>query len=201
MALRVRELNEEERSQIRRLSQARTVAARTVERAQIIQLASEGLLVPAIAQQLGIGQDVVRQWLKRFNTEGLTGLRDRPRSGRPATYTPEQVGEMIVAALTDPQALGQSFGSWTFQRLARYLNEHQGIGIQTSRLHEILHAEGLRWRTQESWFGARVDPDCAQKRGASSPSAGRRRRTASSSISTSWGPSRPSRIQGKRQLT
>lgn len=201
MALRVRELSDEERTQIRRLSQARTVAARTVERAQIIQLASEGLLVPAIAERLGIGQDVVRQWLKRFNAEGLSGLRDRPRSGRPTTYTPEQVGEMIAAALTAPQQVGQSFGSWTFQRLACYLNEHKGIGIQTSRLHEILHAEGLRWRTQESWFGARVDPDFAQKRGRSRPSVGRRRRVASSSISTNWGPSRPSRSRGKRRST
>jgi transposase len=178
MALRVRELSDEERTQIRRLSQSRTAAARTVERAQIIQLASEGLLVPAIAQRLDIGQDVVRQWLKRFNAAGLAGLQDRPRSGRPATYTPEQVGEMLAAALTPPRDRGQAFGCWTFQRLARYLNEAKGIGIQPSRLHEIVHAEGLRWRQQESWFGARVDPDFAQKRGPSRPFARRRRRAA-----------------------
>jgi transposase len=201
MALRLRDLSDNERTQIRRLSQARTAAARTVERAQIIQLASKGLLVPAIARQLGIGQDVVRQWLKRFNAEGLAGLRDRPRSGRPTTYSPEQVGEMIAAALTNPHDLGQAFGSWTFQRLARYLNETQGIGIQPSRLHEILSAEGLRWRTQESWFGARVDPDFAQKKGALRPSVGSRRRAASSSISMNSGPSRPSRSRARRRST
>jgi transposase len=164
MALRVRELSEAERTQIRRLSQSRKAAVRTVERAQIIQLASEGLLVPAIAQRLEIGKDVVRQWLKRFNAEGLVGLRDRPRSGRPTTYSPEQVGVMIATALTDPQQLGQPFGCWTFQRLACYLNEEKGIGIKPSRLHEILVGEGMRWRTQETWFGARVDPDFAPKR-------------------------------------
>jgi transposase len=179
MALRLRELSAEERTPIRRLSQSRTAAARTVERAQIIQLASEGLLVPAIAQRLSSGKDVVRQWLKRCNAQGLAGLQDRPRSGRPATYTPEQVGELIAAALTHPQELGQPFGCWTFQRLARYLNEVKGISIKASRLHEIVHAEGLRWRQQESWFGARVDPDFAQKRGPSRPFAGRRRRAAS----------------------
>jgi transposase len=179
MALHVREMSEEERLQIRRLSQSRKAAARTVERAQIIQLASEGLLVPAIAAQLGIGQDVVRQWLKRFNAEGLAGLADRPRSGRPTTYSPEQVGVMIATALTKPQDLGQAFGCWTIQRLARYLNEEKGMGIKPSRLHEILHAEGLRWRQQETWFGARVDPDFAQKRGRSRPSGARRQRAAS----------------------
>lgn len=179
MALRVRELSQEERRQIRRLSQSRTAAARTVERAQIIQLASEDLLVPAIAARLGIGQDVVRQWLKRFNAAGLAGLADKPRAGRPPTYSPEQVGEMIATALTHPQDLGQPFGCWTFQRLARYLNEAKGIGVKASRLHEILSREGVRWRTQETWFGARVDPDFAPKRGPSRPSARRRQRAAS----------------------
>jgi hypothetical protein len=56
-------------------------------------------------------------------------------------------------------------------RLARHLNEEKGIGVKPSRLHEILSREGLRWRTQESWFGARVDPDFAQKSGPSRPSA------------------------------
>jgi transposase len=179
MALRVRGLSAEERGQIRRLSQSRTAAARTVERAQIVQLASEGLGVPAIAARLGIGQDVARQWLKRFNADGVAGLADRPRSGRPATYTAEQVGAMIATALTSPQDLGQPFGCWTFQRLATYLNEAQGIGVRPSRLHEILAAEGLRWRQQETWFGARVDPDFARKRGRSRPSTPTRRRAAS----------------------
>src|SRR5262249_41497998 len=101
MALRVRELSDEERQEIRRLSQSRKASVRTVERAQMIQFASQGQLVPAIAGRLGLGQDVVRQWVKRFNAAGLAGLQDRPRSGRPATYTPEQVGAMIAAALTE----------------------------------------------------------------------------------------------------
>jgi transposase len=179
MALCVRALSDEERQEIRRLSQSRKVAARTVERARIIQLASAGRRVPAIAEQLGIGRDVVRQWLKRFNADGIAGLADRPRSGRPATYTAEQVGEMIAAALTSPRDLGQPFGCWTFQRLATYLNEARGIGVKPSRLHEILTAEGLRWRQQETWFGARVDPDFARKRGRSSASTPTRPRAAS----------------------
>lgn len=179
MALRIRELTGEEQNQIKRLSQSRTAPARQVERARILQLASQGHFVPVIAAQLQIGQDVVRLWLKRFNAEGLAGLEDRPRAGRPATYTPEQVGEVIAAALTHPQELGQAFGSWTFVRLARYLNEERGIAIQHSRIHEILHAEGLRWREQETWFGARVDPDFARKRGRSRRSIQPRQRAAS----------------------
>jgi transposase len=179
MALRVRKLTQEEQDHLKRLSQSRTAPARQVERARIIHLAREGRFVPAIAAQLHLGQDVVRLWLKRFNAEGLAGLEDRPRSGRPATYTAEQVGVVIATALTDPQTVDQAFGSWTFLRLARYLQEAHGIAIKHSRIHEILHAEGLRWREQETWFGARVDPDFARKRGRSRPSTPSRQRAAS----------------------
>jgi len=47
-----------------------------------------------------------------------------------------------------------------------YLREHKGIAIKRSRIDDLLLAEGLRWRTHETWFGARVDPEFAQKRGA-----------------------------------
>jgi transposase len=170
MTLRVRELTPDEQDQIKHLSQSRTAPARRVERARIIQLAREGLRVPAIAGRLQIGEDVVRLWLKRFNAHGVAGLDDAPRSGRPTTYTAEEIGVVVATALTDPKELDQAFGSWTFDRLAHYLHEQRGIAIKRSRIHEVLHAEGLRWREQESWFGARVDPDFAQKRGRSRPS-------------------------------
>jgi len=199
MALRIRELTDAEQEQITRLSHSRTAPARQVERARLLELASQGYFVPASAAQLHIGQDGVRLWLKRFNAAGLAGLADRPRAGRPATYTPEQVGAVIAAALTHPQELGQAFGSWTFVRLARYLNEEQGIAIKHSRIHELLHAEGLRWREQETWFGARVDPDFAQKRGRSRRSTPAPQQAASCSTWTSWGPRRPSRIPARRR--
>ncbi len=170
MALRVRPLTAEEETELRRRTTSRTLPARVVERARMIWALHEGERVPAVARRLGVGADVVRGWLKRFNAEGLDGLRDRPRSGRPATYTPEQVGEAIGASLTKPDALGLPFGSWTLDRLQAYLNEVKGLPIKRSRIDEILLAEGLRWRQQETWFGERVDPAFAEKRGPSSPS-------------------------------
>jgi len=163
--LRVRDLTDAEHEQIKRVSQARTAPARAVERARMIQLASEGLSVPAIAQRLARAEKVVRRWVVRFNAEGLHGLQDKPRSGRPTTYSREEVGVVVATALTDPKEVGQAFGSWTFARLERYLNEERGLAIKRSRIHELLQAEGLRWREQETWFGARVDPDFAPKRG------------------------------------
>jgi len=194
VALRLRELTHEESEEIKRLAHARTAPARVVERARMVWLASQGKRVPAIARELRLHEQTVRAWLKRFAAAGLAGLQDAPRAGRPATYTPAQVGEVIAAALTDPQRLGLPFGCWTLDRLEPYLNEEKGIPIKRSRIDEVLIAEGLRWRSQETWFGQRatlaaqadqpaapgetstkkhdtkereVDPDFAQKRGSS----------------------------------
>lgn len=176
MALHVRPLNEDEQRQVEKLAHARTEPARLVERAQIVWLSSQGWWAPEIADHLRVNPATVRRWLKRFNEKGLPGLEDRPRSGCPPTYTPEQVAEVIAASLTDPRELGLPFGTWTLDRLAAYLNEQKGIPIKRSRIDEILIDEGLRWRTQETWFGERVDPDFAQKRGPSSRSIQRLRR-------------------------
>lgn len=165
MGLSVRSMSLEEQGEIARHHRARMAPARTVERAKIIALASQGLSVRRVAEQLHLKEKVVRRWISRFNAEGVMGLADRPRSGRPVMYTAEQVGVIIEVALTPPADLGQPFGSWSFERLARYLNQVKGIAIQHSRIHELLAQEGLRWHTQERWFGARVDPDFAQKRG------------------------------------
>ena len=197
-ALRLRAVSEEERSSIGRLAQSRTAAARLVERAQILQLAVQEQRVPAIAQTVRVSQETVRFWLKRFNAAGLESLSDAPRSGRPTTYTPEQVGEVVATALTDPQTLGLPFGCWTLDRLEAYLNEERGLPIKRSRIDDLLIAEGLRWRAQETWFGERagrpgdadqpgstktpereVDPDFAQKRGPSNGSTRRHLRVVS----------------------
>jgi transposase len=168
--LALRPLSADEARVVQRLAHSRTESARAVERARIVWLAHEGRRVPAIARELGVCEATVRTWLTRFDAEGLDGLRDRGRAGRPPTYTAEEVGAVVAAALTDPQELGQPFASWTLDRLEAYLNEEQGVPIKRSRIGEVLAAEGLRWREQETWFGARPDPAFAEKRGPSSAS-------------------------------
>ena len=163
--LAVRALTEEESVAVRRLAHSRTAAARLVERARIVWLSSQGWRVPAIAAEVGCGEDTARLLLRRFDAAGPDGLADAARAGRPATYTAEEIGTVVATALSDPQALGQPFGDWTYDRLAAYLNEQVGVAIKRSRIQEVLVVEGLRWRQQETWFGKRVDPDFAAKRG------------------------------------
>ena len=165
--LRVRELSDEERTTLPRWARSRTEPARRVERARMVWQAAQGEQVHAIAGALACNVETVRLWIKRFNQHGLDGLQDRPRGGRPPTYPAEQVGEVVAAALTKPTDLGLPFASWTLDRLAAYLGEQRGVGMKRSRIGELLQTEGLRWRTHETWFGARPDPQFAEKRGRS----------------------------------
>jgi transposase len=167
MTIRLRAMTDEEVETIQRWASSRTAEARLVERAKVIRFAHEGRLGKAVAEELGLNPATVRKWLKRFNAKGLEGLRDAERPGKPPTYTPEQVGEVVATALTNPSTLGLPFASWTLDRLEVYLNDVKGIPIKRTRIDDILLAEGLRWRKQETWFGERVDPEFAEKRGLS----------------------------------
>jgi transposase len=187
MTLHVRPLTVEEAQAITKLSHSRTEAARLVERAKIIRLASEGQTAPQIAQALGVSEKMVRLWLKRFAEQSLAGLQDAPRSGAPAHYPPEIRAQLIATALTPPRELGCAYNSWTFERLAVYVQEQLGMAIKKTRIFEILQEEGLRWRKQETWFGERVDPAFAEKRGSLNGSGLTRQHTAPSSTSTRWG--------------
>jgi transposase len=197
----LRELTTEERHTLEQLAHSRTSQARLVERAQLLLAVAEGRRPSQVAKDLGLSRPTVYTWIHRFDEQGLLGLGDRPRAGRPHTYTAEQRAEVIAAALTDPKGLGLPFGCWTLDRLRAYLNEQKGIPIKRSRIGEVLVDEGLKWRHQETWFGERVDPEFAEKRGSSKPSTRRPRRGASSSASTRWGRSRPRASRGSNPST
>jgi transposase len=197
MTLRVRAVSEEEREKLERTARSRTAGAGLVRRAQIVGHALEGLKAPEISARLGLCGATVRHWLKRFNARGLQGLEEDVRSGRPPTYSAEQRSAVINTALTRPADLGLPFASWTLDRLVAHL-AGRGIAMRRSRISEIFIQEGLKWRHEETWFGARVDPDFARKRGRSSSSTRPHRPAASSSASTRWGrkPARATRASG-----
>ena len=160
------------------LARSRMAAARRVERARIVWRARRGETPPTIAETLGLSAETVRRRIRRFNAEGLAAFADHHRSGRPATYSADEVAAVIAAALTSPRSLGLPFASWTLDRLAAFLREHKGIAMRRSRIDEVLLKEGLRWRRHETWLGERVDPEFAEKRGASRRSTPRRLRAA-----------------------
>jgi transposase len=187
MAIRVRAVGDKEREELARMARSRTLGAGLVRRAQIVLHALEGLKAPEIGARMGLCGATVRHWLKRFNARGLEGLAEDVRTGRPPTYSAEQRSAVINTALTPPADLGLPSASWTLDRLVAYLSE-RGVAMRRSRISEIFLREGLKWRHEETWFGERVDPDFARKRGRSSSSTRPRRPAASWSASTRWAP-------------
>lgn len=165
--LRLRPLTAEEERVITKLARSQTASVRLVQRAKIIALAKEGKSIPQIVQQLSMTQRLVRKWWKRFEQQGLSGLEDAPRKGSPSRYTAENKARVLEVARKRPSDLGLPYGSWTFERLAAYVREELGLAMKKTRIFEILQEEGLRWRKQETWFGQRLDPEFAQKRGSS----------------------------------
>jgi class 3 adenylate cyclase len=85
---RVVELRGETRASLEALTRRTTVAVGVARRARIVLLAADGVPLDRIAQQLGVDRNVVRTWVDRYRGGGRAALRDRPRSGRPRTFSP-----------------------------------------------------------------------------------------------------------------
>ncbi len=167
---RVKMLHADDYRVLKKAVASRKTAAGKARRARIVLLSNQGHTAREIAERLGCNERTALKWIGRFNRYGVAGLEEGPREGRPRVYAPEDVGAVIQAALTPPRELGLPFASWTLDRLVAYLKEEKGVGMGRTRVAEVLSAEGLRWRKQEGWFGERVDPEFASKRGPSSAS-------------------------------
>jgi Winged helix-turn helix len=74
--------------ELRRRAAKYTLPYFQVQRAQIVLLAAEGLRNEEIAARLDTRREVVWLWRKRFFAERLGGLDERPRPGRPRTFSP-----------------------------------------------------------------------------------------------------------------
>lgn len=186
-----------EHQKIHRLAGARHAPADWVLRARIIALSWDGLPGPAIAEKLGCHQKTVRQWLHRFNAEGLDGLGDRPGCGRKRRITEQERSRIIALVTTDPpgRPVRQAEGTlapddatgqpvWTLDTLTQAA-QAQGIDIHRSQVRTILLAEGVRWRRTHSWITSK-DPDFVPKGRTSSISTPVRRRTPRSSAPMNW---------------
>ena len=84
------ELSDEERYVLESMARSYTSPYWHVTRARMVLLAADGLRNDQIAARLDCGRDVVSQWRKRFFEQRLAGLEDRPRRGRPPTFSPSR---------------------------------------------------------------------------------------------------------------
>jgi len=81
-------LTVEQRRELKDRSRRYTLSYRDVVRAKIILMAADGLDNDEIAARLDTHREIVSKWRKRFFEQGLAGLEERPRGGRPASFPP-----------------------------------------------------------------------------------------------------------------
>ena len=112
-------------------------------RAQIILLAFDGLSAPKIATIVDLDPESVRHHMKRYRDEGIVGLPDRERSGRPRRATPEYVELAIHTLRQRPRALGLNFSVWSLERLIDYLKDKTQITVSDETIRTHLRAQGI----------------------------------------------------------
>jgi transposase len=140
-----------------------TVPFAVVVRARIVLLAAEGWTNVDIAGWVGVAVDTVSKWRKRFVCEGLAGLKDRPRSGRPRRFAAQVVAGVKAMACQPPSARAVPLSRWSSAELAgQAVAEGLVVSVSASTVRRWLAADAIKpWR-HRSWIFPR-DPDFAVK--------------------------------------
>lgn len=121
-----------------------TKLARLRTRAQMILLSAEqGLKAARIAELVRDSERTVQRWLQRYQAEGVRGLYDAPRSGKPGKVTQAYKDELLESVRLRPRALGLDFSLWTLERLADYMAQQTGIRISAEAVRQHLKAGGI----------------------------------------------------------
>jgi transposase len=116
-----------------------TKDVRVRTRAQMILLAAEqGMYAPAVAKIVRESDQTVRNWLMRYEAEGIEGLKDAPRPGSPKKVTAAYVTQLREVVRVRPRSLGLPYSMWTLARLANYLAEQTGIRVEAETVRVYL---------------------------------------------------------------
>src|SRR5664279_896222 len=148
------ELTPAERETLMQWSRAASGEHRLVERARIILLASDGLGTRPIARQLHTRPARISKWRQRFLLHRLSGLADRPRTGKPARYGGDSE-KRILAQLDQPPPPGHS--QWSGPLLARALPT-----ISDDQIWRVLRKHKIQLQRRRSWCIS-TDPEFASK--------------------------------------
>ncbi len=157
MAVFVRELKTREQAELSRILHSHE-DGRIVRRAQMILQSAQGIRVPAIASAWDTTAQTVLKTIRRFNAEGLAGLADKPRSGRPAKATEHYVELLKEAIRCSPRDLGYPFSSWTLKRLREHVGRETGVLLNPRYLSSLMGKHGIVYRRPKHLMTHLRDP-------------------------------------------
>jgi transposase len=146
------QIPDEDRATLQSWSRSTSIKAGLVTRAKIVLAAGDGLGTSAISTQLGVSRPTVIQWRERYAAEGLAGLDDEPRSGRPKT-----IDDAAILAMTlDPPPDRLGVTHWSTRLLAAELKISDATIARTWRKYCV-----QPWR--RGTFKFSTDPELVAK--------------------------------------
>ena len=136
---------------------------RVRERARMVRLRHKEYKPEEIAELLSISTGQVYWWHKRWREEGLDGLADKPKSGRPSISTQELRSKLEELLEKDPQEMGYAFTVWTAPRLLAYLKEELNVQMHENTLRNILAELGFVYRRPKHDLTPLQDQEAKQR--------------------------------------
>ena len=145
---------DQDRRELERLINSRSDELRLIERAKIVMGCLAGKRNDEIAAELDIRPGTVGVWRRRFAAEGLKGLRDRPRPGKPPRYPVTELRNRLLKQIEQPPPAG--LATWDGGSLAK------ALGVSDDAIWRLLRQEGIQLQRHRSWCVS-TDPQFAVK--------------------------------------
>lgn len=146
-------LGEADRAELERLQRSPSVAAGLSRRVRVVLLMADNVSGAEIARMTGYTVVQVSRLRRRFIEEGLAGLADKPRSGRPPTISDRKRAQIIAKTLKEP---GRGLTHWSTRELAIE------VGVSHTTIHRIWKAHDLKPHQVET-FKFNTDPEAEEK--------------------------------------
>jgi transposase len=154
-----------DRDVLERRARSYSLPHAVVVRARIVLLAAGGEQNAVIARRLDVHSGVVSKWRKRFALEGLGGLADRKRPGRPRVFPAPVVSQVKAMACEPPARREVALSRWSSAELAaQAAAEGMVESVSASTVRRWLAEDAIKPWQYRSWIFPR-DPDFAAKAG------------------------------------
>lgn len=149
-------LCDKDRVALEALVDAHRTPQRMARRARIILLCADGWSIRQIGFEVGMNEHRVGVWRKRFLGDGLAGLDEKPRPGRPRRIDHDD-RVAIAAAATSERDDNDPIAAWTHRDLADKLAA-DGLLVSESQVGRILKGMHIDVRRVRGWLNRRNDP-------------------------------------------
>ena len=153
----------------------RTEESRDDHRLHGVLLVAHGMNCPEVARLLGDAPRTVESWLRRFETQGLGGLTEGARSGRPRRLPAAHMANIERVLRQPPREAGRRGHVWDGQTLAAGIDKTFEIDRGVRQCQRLFRPLGFRLRKPRPMI-ATADPERQKAHTTTPESAGHPRR-------------------------